>query len=117
MNSQRPLPLTIAIVLLAVLSLGNLLTPLISGGAPASAVLILVVLGVLGFVGAAGLWTLRRWALWFTIVASVLNILAAAPGLVFAPDPTAQTLAGVGVMGFASVILLVVLPNSRRAYA
>jgi uncharacterized membrane protein (DUF2068 family) len=117
MNTQRPLPVTIAIVLLAVLSLGNLLTPVISERAPASAIYLLFVLGVLGLVGAAGLWRLKRWALWFTIVASVLNILAAAPGLVFAPEPTARALATVGVVGFALVILLVVLPNSRRAYA
>ena len=52
MNTQRPLPVTIAIVLLAELSLGNLLTPVISEGIPASAIYILVVLGVLGLVGA-----------------------------------------------------------------
>lgn len=117
MNAQRPLPVTIAIMLLAVLSLGNFLTPMISEGAPASAIYLLVVLGVLGFVCAAGLWMLKRWALWFTIVVSILNILSAAPGLVFAPIPTARVLATIGVVGFALVILLVVLPNSRRAYA
>jgi hypothetical protein len=46
----------------------------------------------------------------------VLNILAAAPGLVFAPEPAARVLATIGVVGFAVVILLAVLPNSRRAY-
>jgi hypothetical protein len=117
MNTQRPLPLITAIVLLAVLSLGNLLTPVFSGGAPGSAILILGVLGALGLVGAAGLWTLRQWALWLTVVVSVLNILAAAPGLAFAPDPSARALAAVGVVGFALVIALVVLPASRRAHA
>lgn len=117
MNTQRPLPITIAIVLLAVLSLGNLLTPLMPGGAPASAIYLLFVLGILGFIAAAGLWMLKQWALWITILASVLNILAAAPGLVFAPTLTVRVLAAVGVVGFALVILLVVLPNSRRAYA
>lgn len=117
MNTQRPLPITIAIVLLAVFSLANLLTPLMPGGAPASAIYILTGLGVLGLVGAVGLWRLKRWALWFTIVVSMLNILAAAPGLVFAPEPTSRALATIGVVGFGLVILLVVLPNSRRAYA
>jgi hypothetical protein len=56
MNTQRPLPVTIAIVLLVILNLGNLLTPVISEGAPASAIYLLLVLGVLGLVGAAGLW-------------------------------------------------------------
>jgi hypothetical protein len=117
MYTQRPLPITIAIVLLAVLSLGNLLTPLMPGGAPASAIYMLFVLGVSGLVGAAGLWTLKRWALWLTIVACVLNILAAAPGLVFAPILAARLLAAIGVVGFGLVILLVVLPTSRRANA
>jgi uncharacterized membrane protein (DUF2068 family) len=85
-------------------------------GPPASAVYILMGLGVLGLVGAVGLWMLKRWALWLTIVVSVLNILAAAPGLVFAPEPAARVLATIGVVGFALVILLAVLPNSRRAY-
>src|SRR5215217_1636568 len=77
-----------------------------------------VVLGVLGLIGAAGLWMLKRWALWLTTVVCVcvLNILSAAPGLAFAPTPTQRALATVGVVGFALVILLVVLPNSRRAY-
>jgi hypothetical protein len=38
---------------------------------------------------------LKRWGLWHTIVVSVLNILAAAPGLVFAPNPTLRTLGAV----------------------
>lgn len=117
MSTQRPLPLVTAIVLLVVLSLGNLLTPVFSGGTPGSAILILGVLGALGLAGAAGLWTLRRWALWLTIVVSVLNILAAAPGLAFAPDPSARALAAVGVVGFALVIALAVMPASRRAHA
>ena len=117
MNTRRPLPVTIAIVLLAVLTLGNLLAPLILPAEAGSIVYLIVVLGVLGLVAVGGLWMLKRWALWLTIVVSVLNILAAAPGLVFAQDLTGRALATVGVVGFGLVILLVVLPNSRRAYA
>ena len=116
MNTQRPLPVAIAIVLLAVLSLGNLLSPIILSEA-GSAVYAIIVLGVLGLVAAGGLWMLKRWALWLTIVVSVLNILAAAPGLAFAQDLTGRALAMIGVVGFGLIILLVVLPNSRRAYA
>jgi uncharacterized membrane protein (DUF2068 family) len=112
----RPLLVTIAAVVLGVLSLANLLTPPMPAGPPLSAVYILMGLGVLGLLGAVGLWMLKRWALWLTIVVSVLNILAAAPGLVFAPDPTSRGLATIGVVGFAVVILLAVLPNSRRTY-
>src|SRR5215217_3620158 len=115
--SARPLPLTVAIILLALLSLANLLSPVMpSEGVPAFVVYLGVVLGVLGLIGAAGLWMLKRWALWLTIVVSVLNILSAAPGLAFAPTPTLKVLATLGVVGFALVVVLAVLPGPRRTY-
>jgi hypothetical protein len=107
---------TIAAILLALLSLANLLAPLFLPAEAGSVVYLIIVLGVLGLVGAGGLWMLRRWALWLTIVVCVLNILAAAPGLVFAPDLTGRALATLGVVGFAAVRVLAVLPGSRRAY-
>ena len=115
--ATRPLPVTIAVVLLALLSVANLLSPLMpSEGVPAVVNYLGVVLGVLGLLGAAGLLLLKRWALWLTVVVSVLNILSAAPGLAFAPTPTLRVLATVGVVGFAVVILLAVLPGPRRTY-
>ena len=106
----RPLPVTIAIVLLVLLSLGNLLAPLISEGIPMVAVVLLLAIGALGIVGAVGLWMLKRWALWLVIVVGVLNILANATEIT-SPN------SAIYVVGFALVILLVVLPNSRRAYS
>jgi hypothetical protein len=68
----RPLPLSVASVLLALLSLANLLSPAMpSEGVPAFVIYLGVVLGVLGLIGAAGLWMLKRWALWLTIVVCV----------------------------------------------
>jgi uncharacterized membrane protein (DUF2068 family) len=113
----RPQPVTIGAILLALLSVFSLLSPVMpSEGVPAFVIYLGVVLGVLGIIGAAGLWMLKRWALWLTIIVSVLNILSAAPGLAFAPTPTLRVLATIGVVGFALVIVLAVLPNSRRAY-
>jgi uncharacterized membrane protein (DUF2068 family) len=112
----RPQTVTIAAILLALLSLANFLAPLMLPAEAGSVVYLIIMLGVLGLVAAGGLWMLKRWALWLTIVVSVLNILAAAPGLVFAPDLMGQSLAAVGVVGFALVILLAVLPSARRAY-
>ena len=115
--ATRPLPVTIAVVLLALLSLANLLSPLMpSEGVPAFVNYLGVVLGVLGLLGAAGLLLLKRWGLWLTVVVCVLNILSAAPGLAFAPTPMLRVLATVGVVGFAVVILLAVLPGPRRTY-
>jgi uncharacterized membrane protein (DUF2068 family) len=114
---SRPQSVTIAAILLALLSVANLLSPVMpSEGVPAFVIYLGVVLGVLGLIGAGGLWVLKRWALWLTIVVCVINILSAAPGLAFAPTPTLRVLATIGVVGFAVVILLAVLPNSRRAY-
>jgi len=108
---------TIAAILLALLSLANLFSPLfLVGGPPAFVIYLSVVLGVAGLLAAAGLWMLKRWSLWLTIIVSVLNILSAAPGLAFAPTPTLRVLATIGVVGFALVVVLAVLPRSRRAY-
>jgi uncharacterized membrane protein (DUF2068 family) len=112
----RPQPVTIAAILLGLLSLANLFAPLILPAEAGSIIYLVIVLGVLGLVAAAGLWMLKRWALWLTIGISVLNILAAAPGLVFAPELMGRVLATIGVVGFAVVIVLAVLPESRRAY-
>ena len=95
--SARPLPVTVAVVLLVILSLANLLSPVLpSEGVPTFVIYLGVVLGVLGLIGAGGLWMLKRWALWLTIVVSVLNILSAAPGLAFAPTPTLRCLQPLG---------------------
>jgi hypothetical protein len=116
--SARPQPVTIAAVILALLSLVNLISPLLpSEGLPAFVIYSSVVRGVLGLIGAAGLWMLKRWGLWLTIVVSVLNILSAAPGLVFAPSTTLFIFALITVVGFAVVLVLAMLPEARRSYA
>ena len=112
----RPQTVTIAAILLTLGSLTNFLAPLMLPAEAGSVVYLIIVLGVLGLVFAVGLWMLKRWALWPTIVVSVLNILAAAPGLVFATELSGRLLATLGVVGFALVILLAVLPGSRRTY-
>ena len=113
----RPLPVSIAAILMVLFGLANLLSPFMPmEGVPVFVAYLGVALGVAGLLAAAGLWMLKRWALWLTIVVSVLNILSSAPGLAFAPTPTMRVLATIGVVGFAVIILLVVLPNSRRAY-
>ena len=97
---SRPLPVTVAAILMALFGVLNLLFPLLpTEEMPAVVVYRVGVLGVAGLVATAGLWLLRKWSIWLTIVVSVLNILAAAPGMT------------------ELVIVLVVLPTSRRAFA
>jgi hypothetical protein len=120
---SRPLTVTVAAILLALFSLLNLLFPLWAEAipreeeVPALVVYTTVVVGVAGLVGATGLWMLRKWSLWLTIVVSVLNVLDAAAGVAGAPNAALQAAATVMVAGFALIIVLVVLPFSRRAFA
>lgn len=118
MKTQRPTTVTIAAVLLALLSLPSLAFPMFaSEGVPAFIVYLNVISGAVGLVAAGGLWTLKRWAMWATVILCVLGILSAAPGIGGAPTALLQVLAATGIVGSALIILLVALPNSRRAYA
>lgn len=120
MNAKRPTTVTIGAVLLMLFSVLNLAFPLFAPtgeeGIPAFIIYMGVVLGITGLVAVVGLWTLKKWSLWLTIVVSVLNILSAAPGFVFAPDPGLLASAIVTVVGFALIIVLVILPTSRRGF-
>jgi hypothetical protein len=121
--SPRPLPVTVAAILLALFSVLNLLFPLWAESipreeeVPALVVYTTVLVGVAGLLGTAGLWMLRKWSLWLTIVVSVLNVLDGAAGVVGAPNAALQVAATVMVVGFALIIVLVVLPSSRQALA
>ena len=111
----QPPPVFIAMILLALLSLTNLVPAeqAILEGNPAAAVLLPLVVGVGGLVGAWGLWRLKRWAMWLVIVVCVLNILMTAPELT---SPFMAIYAAIYMVVCALVILLAVLPSSRRAY-
>lgn len=120
MNTQRPTAVTIAAVLLALFSVLNListLTPAFTGGVPALVVYGSAVLGLVGLVAAYGLWMLKRWSVWLTIILSALNVLSAAPGIAFAPTTVLFVAALATIVGYALIIVLVVMPVSRRAYA
>lgn len=114
--STRPLPVAVAAILMVLISLAGLPGPLLPGSEEVPAVVIYggIVLGILGIVAAVGLWMLKNWGFWLTIVVSVLNILSAAPGVAFAPGAL-KVLALVGVVVPAVIIVLVVIPTSRRA--
>jgi uncharacterized membrane protein (DUF2068 family) len=110
----HPPPVFIAMVLLALLSLTNLVPAqsVILEGNPTAAVLLPLVAGVGGLVGAWGLWRLKRWAMWLVIIC-MLNILMNAPLLT---SPFMAIYAALYLVICALVIVLVVLPSSRRAY-
>jgi uncharacterized membrane protein (DUF2068 family) len=121
---SRPLPVTVAAILLALFSvLWDLTFPLWAQAIPREEetpvviVYLTVLMGAAGLVGAAGLWMLRKWGLWLAIVVSVLNLLDGASGVAGAPYPALQFVSTVIVVVFTLIIVLVVLPSSRRALA
>jgi hypothetical protein len=81
------------------------------GGAVALVGLVLVLFALLDFVLAWGIWALRRWAWWLTMLASVLSLLG-----------SAGTLAGGNLTSIPSVaidgltILLLLTTSVRRAF-
>jgi uncharacterized membrane protein (DUF2068 family) len=111
----QPPPVVIAMVLLALLSLTNLVPAelVIFEDNLTAAVFLPVVVGVGGLVGAWGLWKLKWWAMWVAIVVCLLNILMNAPQLT---SPFMAIYTAIYIVVCALVIVLVVLPNSRRAY-
>src|SRR5215204_1531251 len=114
----RPQPVTVAI-LLALLSLPNVLYPLLAlEGEMVPLIYLTVAFGVAGLIAAAGLWMLKRWALWLTIIVCLLGgIFSWAPVIPQASTVLHQGLAAVVVAGSVLIIVLVLLPTSRRAYS
>jgi len=114
---SRPQTVSAAAVLLALFSVLNLLFPLFPiEGILASASYLAVVESAAGLAGAIGLWRLRKWGIWLTIIVSVLNLVDAAGGVVGAPNSALQVAATLTVVGFVLIIVLVVLPSSRHAF-
>jgi hypothetical protein len=75
------------------------------------------VLGIVGFVVAVGLWMLREWSFWATIAVCVLNFLSGAPGVVMAPGAALKAVIVLTEVVAVLIIVLVVLPTSRRTFA
>ena len=114
---SRPQAVSAAAVLLALFSVLNLLLPLFPiEGIPAIAPYLAVGEGAAGLLGAIGLWMLRKWGIWLTVIVSVLNVVDAAGGIVGAPNTALQVAATITVVGFVLIVVLVVLPSSRRAF-
>ena len=119
MHSRR-LPVTVAAILLVLLSLFDFPLPwmLLFPGVeepPAFVIYSGIVLGIVGLVVAVGLWIVKAWSYWATIVVCVLNLLLGAPGVVMAPTAAMRATVALTEVVAALIIVLVVLPSSRRA--
>ena len=115
----RPQAVTIAAILLVLLSLFNFPWPwlLLFPWAPPPAIVIYTgfVLGVVGIVVAVGLWMMKAWSYLATIVVCVLNLLSGAPGVFLGPTVGIRVLSAVLEVVGLLIIVLVVRPSSRRA--
>ncbi len=122
MRPRRPQPVTIAAILLALLSLFGFPWPwlLLFPGVeqpPAFVFYIGFVVGIVGLVVAVGLWMLKAWSYWATIIVCVLNFLSGVPGVFLGPTAGIQVLSAVLEVVAVLIIVLVVLPSSRRTLA
>src|SRR5215207_6951302 len=120
---SRPTSVTVAAILLVLLSLSGfpwpwmVLFPGVGEAPPAFIYYSGIVLGIVGLLVAFGLWMLRTWSLWATIVVCVLNLLTGAPGIVLGPTAGIRVTCAVLAVVTVLIIVLVVLPSSRRALA
>lgn len=116
MKTSRPLTLTLATVLLGLISLGSLATPLLAGP-PVAVKVLSVVMGLLGLLAAYGLWNRKRWGMIVAILVSTLNALSGVPGLFVHPNLPATIAASGGIAISLLIIVLTVLPSARATYA
>jgi len=117
---SRPLPVPVAALLLVLLSLFGFPWPWMllfpwAKQPPAIVIYTALVLGIVGLVIALGLWMMKAWSYWATIVVCVLNLLAGAPGAVAGATAGIHVLNAVLEVVALLIIVLVVLPSSREA--
>ena len=117
MNTSRPLTLTIATVLLTLVSLFSLTVLLEPTRVPPLFFYTIPVVGVCGLIGAFGLWKMKRWGLLLSSILSALSILWNIPGL-FIPRTLGGKAITMGYIAFYILVLaLVALPATRKAVA
>jgi hypothetical protein len=120
--SPRPLPVTVGAILLVLLSLMNFPFPwwfLFPGvdEPPAFVVYSGIVVGLVGLVVATGLWMLKKWSLRAALIVCVINFVLGAPGVVMGPTAALRATVLVTEVVAVLIIVLVVVPSSRRALA
>ena len=118
----RPQSVTAAAILLVLLSLFGFPWPwmLLFPGVedpPAFIYYSGIVLGIVGLLVALGLWMLKAWSFWATVIVCVINLLLGAPGIVLGPNAGIQVASAVLALVTVVIVVLVVLPSSRRALA
>jgi hypothetical protein len=115
LTQTRPNTVAIAAAVLAVNIIRGMIETL-AGGAPLVGIAIIAATTLLGLVAAYGLWTLRHWGMILTIVICTLEILVRAQGLLTGTIPDIWISALTGILLRIFILVLVLLPASRRAF-
>lgn len=124
-TARRPLGITILAILMfisAVIEIIGGLTSVIGNPPTGTASDILLgwfplVLGVITLILAWGLWTLKPWAYWGTLVVEILNILIHFFGFLGLPKThSALAVVSGGIISIIIVIYLLVDRHVRRAF-
>ena len=112
--SSRPQPVTVALVLFALVIIGNIVGPLL----PSSdgEIVFGIVSALIGIVAASGLWRLRKWGCIASVVVAALNLLLDAPAIAVTSSTPAKVGAALSVLACFAIIVLVTRPEARRAY-
>jgi hypothetical protein len=114
---SRPLPVTVAALLLVLLSLTNLPLPWSSLFPEAQEPpAFIVALGIVGLIAASGVWMLKRWSVWASLVVCVLNLVLTVLGLDEMMSPGLRVAIAVTAVVAVLIIVLLILPTSRRAF-
>jgi len=122
MKNARPGILTAAALLLALVSLSRFAGVFSLFVSPPLEIKVIISLeGLVGLVAAYGLWHAKRWGMIVALIISVLNILVITPslipGLVIQSPLVVLILGGIAVALSVLIIVLIVLPSARQAYA
>jgi hypothetical protein len=124
-TARRPFAITILAILMfisAVIEIIGGLTSVIGNPPTGTASDVLLgwfplVLGVITLILAWGLWTLKPWAYWGTLVVEIVNILIHFFGFLGLPKThSALAVISGGVISIIIVIYLLVDRNVRRAF-
>ena len=116
MNTPRPATITIASVLLLLVSLFALAGPFSPNGPPVPISYIIFGVGVCGLPVVFGLWTMKPWGALLAIILAVLALLPPISGLIFAPL-VGKVISALVAIVYALVLVLVMLPATRKAVA
>src|SRR5437588_13023586 len=81
MTRARPLGITIISIILAVEGILGIISGIVLLGAVGTLGIITLILGVMHLVLAWGLWTLKTWAFWGTVILEVLFLIDGSFGL------------------------------------